>query len=84
MHPIPLSPARATGMGPALISRRGEPAAVLIEIRADREQAGAALPLVDGQIAAIAIAHGPTLVTRNRNDFMCVPGLRTTNWRGAA
>jgi tRNA(fMet)-specific endonuclease VapC len=54
------------------------------EIRADREEAGVALPFVDGQIAAITIAHGLTLVTRNQKDFVSVPGLRTTNWWSAA
>lgn len=54
------------------------------EIRADREKAGVALPFVDGQIAAIAIAHGLTLVTRNQKDFVSVPGLRITNWWGTA
>lgn len=53
------------------------------EIRADRERAGAALPFVDGQIAAVTIAHGLTLVTRNQKDFVSVPGLRTTSWWGA-
>ena len=50
------------------------------EIRTDRERAGAALPFVDGQIAATAIAHGLTLVTRNQRDFASIPGLRLANW----
>lgn len=50
------------------------------EIRVDRERSGIVLPFVDGQIAAIAIAHGLTLVTRNQLDFSTVPGLRLANW----
>jgi tRNA(fMet)-specific endonuclease VapC len=35
---------------------------------------------VDGQIAAIAVSQGLTLVTRNQHDFNAIPGLRWTNW----
>lgn len=52
------------------------------ELRAQREQAGQVLPFVDGQIAAIAIAHGITLVTRNTRDFANLPGLQLVDWFG--
>jgi tRNA(fMet)-specific endonuclease VapC len=37
-------------------------------------------PLVDGQIAAIAMVNGLTLVTDNVVDFRCFEGLRLGNW----
>lgn len=50
------------------------------ELRTQRERAGQTLAFVDGQIAAIAIAHGATLVTRNTRDFVNLSGLRLVNW----
>lgn len=50
------------------------------ELRSTREREGQPLPFVDGQIAAIAIAHGLSLVTRNSKDFANIPGLRLANW----
>lgn len=50
------------------------------ELRAQREQLGQTLAFVDGQIAAIAIAHGATLVTRNIRDFAGLTGLRMVDW----
>jgi len=50
------------------------------ELRAQREQLGQTLPFVDGQIAAIAIAQGLTLVTRNTRDFTGLAGLRLVDW----
>jgi len=35
---------------------------------------------VAGQIAAIAMAQGLTLVTRNTKDFAALRGLRLVNW----
>lgn len=55
-------------------------ARVHAELRAQREQAGQTLAFVDGQIAAIAIAHGATLVTRNTRDFLGLAGLRMVDW----
>jgi len=50
------------------------------ELRVQREQTGNMLPFVDGQIAAIAIAQGITLVTRNTRDFVNLPGLQQVDW----
>ena len=52
------------------------------ELRDRQERAGKPLPFVDGQIAAIAMANGLTLVTRNRRDFEGLPGLRVVDWFG--
>jgi tRNA(fMet)-specific endonuclease VapC len=49
-------------------------------LRADSEKAGKTLPFVDGQIAAIAISHGLTLVTRNSKDFSGIDNLQLANW----
>lgn len=50
------------------------------ELRSQRALVGQTLPFVDGQIAAIAIAHGATLVTRNTKDFAGLQGLRMVDW----
>lgn len=50
------------------------------ELRVQREAQGQTLAFVDGQIAAIAIAQGITLVTRNVRDFSDLAGLRLVNW----
>ena len=55
-------------------------ARIQAELRVQRMQAGLVLPFVDGQIAAIAIAHGATLVTRNTRDFAGLQGLRMVDW----
>jgi tRNA(fMet)-specific endonuclease VapC len=49
-------------------------------LRAHLEQEG--LPLAEGdlRIAAIALAHGLTLVTGNVRHFSRVPGLAVENW----
>ena len=58
-------------------------ARVHAELRDRQERSGRPLPFVDGQIAAIAIANGLTLVTRNRKDFEDLPGVRLADWHDA-
>jgi len=55
-------------------------ARVHAEIRAEIKQKGETIPFVDGQIAAIAIVNGITLVTRNTKDFQAISGIRLDNW----
>jgi tRNA(fMet)-specific endonuclease VapC len=55
-------------------------ARVHAELRQGMAASGTPLPFVDGQIAAIAIANGLTLVTRNIKDFAHMPALRVSNW----
>jgi len=50
------------------------------ELRWQAQQAGRPMSYADSEIAAIAIAHGLTLVTRNTRDFQGRPGLRLANW----
>jgi tRNA(fMet)-specific endonuclease VapC len=49
--------------------------------RARLETAGRPIPYADGQIAAVAVVHGLTLVTANVRDFRDVEGLRVEDWR---
>jgi tRNA(fMet)-specific endonuclease VapC len=48
--------------------------------RARLSLTGQAPSFVDGQIAAIAVTNGLTLVTRNGNDFRLFAGLTLENW----
>lgn len=48
--------------------------------RARLSAKGLTPPFADGQIAAIAHAHGLTLVTRNTVDFKHYSGLKLQNW----
>jgi tRNA(fMet)-specific endonuclease VapC len=50
------------------------------EERARLEALGRPAPFVDGQIAAIAHAHGLALATTNDKDFVGCRGLRIENW----
>ena len=49
-------------------------------IRADLETAGKPIGPHDVLIAATALAHGATLVTRNLREFRRVKGLRVEDW----
>jgi len=55
-------------------------ARVHAEVRAELKKNGHTLPFVDGQIAAIAMVNGVTLVTRNTKDFQAISGIRLENW----
>jgi len=48
--------------------------------RARRQRLGRPAPFVDGMIAAIAVANGLILVTRNYDDFTGFDGLQIENW----
>jgi tRNA(fMet)-specific endonuclease VapC len=50
------------------------------QIRIECAKRGKTLPFADGQIAAITIANGATLVTRNVKDFRSIEGLRLVDW----
>lgn len=52
-------------------------------IRAVLESAGTPIGAHDTLIAATALRHGATLVTRNEREFSRVPGLHWVNWHGA-
>lgn len=55
-------------------------AVVFADLRADLEFEGKTKPLLDLQIASIAIANNMILVTRNTKDFENIPGLMVENW----
>lgn len=55
-------------------------AAVAGQIRADLEKAGTPIGPNDLLIAAIALAHGLNVVTRNTREFDRVLGLRVEDW----
>ena len=44
-------------------------ASIYAELVAQRERTGRPIAMADAQIAAICLAHGASLVTRNENDF---------------
>lgn len=49
-----------------------------------RTRLGRPVSVEDAQIAAIALAHGMTLATRNERDFEAIDGLSVVNpWRAA-
>lgn len=50
--------------------------------RARLGRGGESRSFVDGQIAATAVTHGLTLVTRNLPDFQGYQGLRVESWWG--
>lgn len=51
------------------------------EIRTDLERRGETIGANDLLIAATALAHGATLVTRNTGEFSRVPDLHLEAWR---
>lgn len=53
------------------------------KIRKELKERGQPIGPMDTMIAAIAMAHGQTLVTNNGKEFGKVPGLKTENWIGA-
>ena len=55
-------------------------AAIHAAERARLEAAGRAMPFVDGQIAAIAVANDLVLVTENARDFRGFRGLEIEDW----
>ena len=55
-------------------------AALHAAIRVELDVAGKPISFADGQIAAVAQAHGLILVTRNTADFQNYPGIRLENW----
>lgn len=50
------------------------------KIRKELKDLGQPIGPMDILIAAIAMAHGHTLVTNNAKEFGKVPGLKTENW----
>ena len=52
-------------------------------LRARLEQAGTPIGPLDSLIAATALAHGATLVTRSTSEFGRVEGLRLADWYDA-
>ena len=61
-----------------------ECAAQAARIRVDLEAAGTPIGPHDTLIAATALRHQATLVTRNVREFSRVPGLQWLNWHDAA
>jgi tRNA(fMet)-specific endonuclease VapC len=59
-------------------------AAHAARIRAELEAAGTPIGPHDTLIAATALRHQATLVTRNAREFARVPGLQWVNWHGDA
>jgi tRNA(fMet)-specific endonuclease VapC len=55
-------------------------AGIHADVRAQAGSRGQKLPHSDGQIGAIAVANGLTLVTANVADFAAFGGLKTENW----
>lgn len=60
-----------------------ECAAIAARLRASLESAGKPIGPHDTLIAATALRHQATLVTRNVSEFSRVPGLQCLNWHQA-
>jgi tRNA(fMet)-specific endonuclease VapC len=63
-----------------LLAFEGEAVEHYAEIRAHLEKSGRPIGPNDLVIAAIARAHGHTLVTRNTGEFLRVPALAVEQW----
>jgi len=63
-----------------ILSYHESAAKIHAEIRLEAQQNGLNIPFADGQIAAIAMAQGLALITRNSKDFQNISGLRLVNW----
>jgi toxin FitB len=60
-------------------------APVYAQILAERKASGQPISTEDAMIAAIAVAHGVSLVTRNTKDFQGIEGLALVNpWQSTA
>jgi tRNA(fMet)-specific endonuclease VapC len=59
-----------------------ECAAIAARLRVEREAAGTPIGPHDTLIAAVALRHQATLVTRNVREFSRVTGLQWVNWHG--
>ncbi len=68
--------------GPGRLPFDTAAARIYAEVRADLERRGTPLDGADLRIAAIALAHGHTVVTANVRHFGRVPGLPVENWLG--
>jgi tRNA(fMet)-specific endonuclease VapC len=55
-------------------------ASVAARIRADLEQAGTPIGVLDTLIAGIAVRHGAVLVTHNLKEFRRIDGLALEDW----
>jgi tRNA(fMet)-specific endonuclease VapC len=66
-----------TFLGSARILSFTEPAVACYEQLRSRKLG---IGTMDLRIAAIALAHGATLVTRNAHDFQRIPGLMIEDW----
>ncbi len=62
----------------------GQAARIAGNLRSDLAQRGTPIGPYDLQIAAIALAHGVTLVTHNTREFGRVDGLQLEDWEVAA
>ena len=62
-----------------ILSYHESAAKIHAEIRLEAQQNGLNIPFADGQIAAIAMAQGLALITRNSKDFQNISGLRLVN-----
>ncbi len=67
--------------GHTIIGFDAEAAEIAARLYADLRSAGILIDDADLLIAATAIRHGATFVTRNTKHFQRIPGLRLTDWQ---